>query len=149
MLIPSGYYRVNYDTATWENIREALKANNTEIHPLNRVQIVDDTLNLARGELLDYNLALSIVQYLEDETNYLPWYAALNNFIYVQRRFTTSQLDVFKVIRMREMKIRRLTLNSNSRRDTLSVWLTTYTTFSDSTADQPIQGWTFTTELTS
>ncbi|KAG4070580.1 hypothetical protein HA402_011967 [Bradysia odoriphaga] len=92
----TGYYRVNYDTATWENIRQALKTNNTDIHVLNRAQIVDDALNLARGELLDYNLALSIVQYLEEETNYLPWYAVFNNFVYVQRRLTTSQLDLYK-----------------------------------------------------
>lgn len=94
----AGYYRVNYDTMTWQNISKALKTNgHSDIHVLNRAQIVDDTLNLARGELLDYKLALSIVQYLEGERNYLPWLAAFNNLIYVQRRFTDSQLDVYKV----------------------------------------------------
>lgn len=94
----AGYYRVNYDTATWENIGKALKTNGfSDIHVLNRAQIVDDVLNLARGELLDYKLALSIVQYLEQETNYLPWLAVFNNLLYVQRRFKTEQTDVYKV----------------------------------------------------
>ncbi|KAJ6645268.1 Membrane alanyl aminopeptidase, partial [Pseudolycoriella hygida] len=92
----TGYYRVNYDTATWENISKALKTNSySDIHVLNRAQVVDDTLNLARGELLDYKLALSILQYIEGETNYLPWLAAFNNLIYIQRRFSAEQLNVY------------------------------------------------------
>lgn len=95
-----GFYRVNYDTATWENISKALKTNTySDIHVLNRAQIVDDSLNLARGELLDYKLALSLLQYLEGETSYLPWLAAFNNLIYVERRFTSAESDVYRVSR--------------------------------------------------
>lgn len=97
--IISGYYRVNYDTATWKNLTEALKASNySGIHVVNRAQIVDDSLNLARSGLLDYDLALRNLQYMEQETHYLPWAAFFMNFEYVRWRFTAEQTDVYAVI---------------------------------------------------
>uniref|UniRef100_A0A0A1XS95 Aminopeptidase n=1 Tax=Zeugodacus cucurbitae TaxID=28588 RepID=A0A0A1XS95_ZEUCU len=83
----SGYYRVNYDANTWDAIHKALhSANWGGIHELNRAQIVDDLLNIARSGILSYDKALEVLEYLESETNYLPWTSAFNGFSYINIR---------------------------------------------------------------
>lgn len=61
-------------------------------------QIIDDLLNLARAEYVNYTLALETVQYLETEAHYIPWLAALNNLAFVYKRIEAKDLDVYKVI---------------------------------------------------
>lgn len=93
----AGYYRVNYDNTTWTAIGNALKADgHSNIHVINRAQIVDDILNLARAGIVDYWQALTITQYLEKEENYIPWLTAFNNLVYVSRRFTDAELTKYK-----------------------------------------------------
>jgi aminopeptidase N len=50
-----------------------------------RVQLVDDVLGLAWTGELHYATALSIVDYLQRETEFLPWRAALRNFEVLDR----------------------------------------------------------------
>lgn len=93
----TGYYRVNYDNNTWTAIGNALKdEGHSGIHVLNRAQIVDDILNLARADYIDYYQALNVVQYMEKEDNYLPWTAALQNLNYIARRLSNDELVKFK-----------------------------------------------------
>lgn len=81
-----GYYRVNYDDTLWSALETALKSDNFNgIHVLNRAQIVDDALNLARAGQLSYSTALNIVSYLENETEYYPWYSTFTAFTYLYR----------------------------------------------------------------
>ena len=47
------------------------------IHVINRAQIMDDALNLAKSDLLDYETALSVTGYLSKEVEYVPWASAL------------------------------------------------------------------------
>lgn len=87
----SGYYRVNYDSTLWSALETALKSDNFDgIHVLNRAQIVDDALNLARAGQLSYGTALSIASYLEKETEYYPWYSAFTALSYLYRRIGSS-----------------------------------------------------------
>lgn len=75
----SGYYRVNYDTNLWTLLRLQLNYFNfTSIHVLNRAQLVDDSLNLAQANRIDYGIALGILQYLSRETDHIPWAAVSN-----------------------------------------------------------------------
>ncbi|KAK7063250.1 hypothetical protein SK128_000615 [Halocaridina rubra] len=83
----TGYYRVNYDSATWKMLHEQLKSNHSVIHLINRAQLLDDALNLARGGLLDYPTALTITAYLEKEYDFVPWSSALMNFDYLKDMF--------------------------------------------------------------
>lgn len=93
----AGYYRVNYDNNTWTAIGKALKADShSNIHTINRAQIVDDILNLARAGMVDYWQALTVIQYLEKEENYIPWLSAFNNLLYISRRFTNAELPKYK-----------------------------------------------------
>ena len=47
------------------------------IHVVNRAQIMDDALNLAKSGLLEYDTALSVTGYLSKEVEYIPWKASL------------------------------------------------------------------------
>lgn len=77
----SSYYRVNYDTYLWNLLRVHLNFYDfTHIHVLNRAQIVDDSLNLAQADRLDYGIALGILKYLSHETDHIPW-AAVNDLL--------------------------------------------------------------------
>ncbi|GFY39305.1 aminopeptidase Ey [Trichonephila inaurata madagascariensis] len=78
-----GYYRANYDADNWNLILEQLLENHTKIHVINRAQILNDILNLARSDEVDYALALNMTKYLFFETEYLPWQAAFTAFKYL------------------------------------------------------------------
>lgn len=76
-----GFYRVNYDANNWFHIIMALNSPNfRQIHVLNRAQLVDDALTLAFDGYLSYDVALSVVSYLFQETDYIPWYPAVIHF---------------------------------------------------------------------
>lgn len=50
----TGYYRVNYDDQNWALLTTQLRDDHPVIHVINRAQIIDDALNLARaGELIN------------------------------------------------------------------------------------------------
>lgn len=51
---------------------------------------------MARADYVNYWQALSIVQYLEKEENYIPWLAAFNNLLYVSRRIPAANLNKYK-----------------------------------------------------
>ena len=79
----AGYYRVNYDDQNWRLIIQQLKNDHTKIHVINRAQIIDDVLNIARAGLLKYEVALEVTSYLKNEKDYLPWAAALSGIEYL------------------------------------------------------------------
>ncbi|XP_063707019.1 membrane alanyl aminopeptidase-like [Culicoides brevitarsis] len=82
-----GFYRVNYDEENWKNIRTALKSeNHGKIHLLNRAMIVDDLFNFARNGILSYDFVMSIVDYVREEKNYIPWVPMFNGLSYLSRR---------------------------------------------------------------
>ena len=91
---------MNYDDANWRLLGNKLRdpANFREIAVPNRAQLVDDALNLARAGLLNYSLALDMTRYLEHETEYIPWKAALSALHYIDSMFATSgHYDKLKV----------------------------------------------------
>lgn len=93
-----GYYRVNYDTDSWTKISQALRSENFGgIHVLNRAQIVDDLFNLARAGVVKYDAALEILNYLQDETEYAPWLAAVNGLTTLSRRIHYEDDEKFAV----------------------------------------------------
>lgn len=81
----TGYYRVNYDAANWKLIIHHLNDRQRfhEIAQSNRAQLIDDAMNLARADLLDYSTALDVTKYLSHETDYVPWKTAINNLLYI------------------------------------------------------------------
>ncbi|XP_030370710.1 membrane alanyl aminopeptidase [Scaptodrosophila lebanonensis] len=87
----TGYYRVNYTESNWNGIRKALYESSWGgISELNRAQVVDDLFNLARSSGITYDLALGVLEYLETETNYIPWTSAFNGYNFLAIRLGTD-----------------------------------------------------------
>ncbi|XP_017792514.1 PREDICTED: aminopeptidase N-like [Habropoda laboriosa] len=87
----AGYYRVNYDEENWVSLTKYLRSpdyNNVDV--INRAQLIDDALNMARSNRLNYTVALSLSLYLKNETNYVPWQAAFRNLNFLQNMMRTS-----------------------------------------------------------
>ncbi|KAL6262287.1 hypothetical protein P5V15_007381 [Pogonomyrmex californicus] len=95
----TGYYRVNYDRANWQMIIKQLnKQNFKDISTINRAQLIDDALNLARAGKLDYTIAFDVTSYLAHEIEYLPWKAAFNAMDYLNDMLIKTQgYDKFRL----------------------------------------------------
>lgn len=95
----TGYYRVNYDKENWQMLIKQLNQGNfKEVSTINRAQLIDDALNLARTGKLNYSTALDVTSYLVRETEYLPWKAALTAMSYLNSMLIKFQgYDKFRV----------------------------------------------------
>ena len=92
---------MNYDLTNWKLLTEYLTDRDqfSQIGVINRAQLMDDALSLARAGLLDYSTALDVTQYLTNELEYLPWKSALNAFTYIDTMLLkTGNYDKFKVL---------------------------------------------------
>ena len=59
---------------------------------VNRAQVIDDALNLAKSDIIDYETALSMTEYLHKEQDYVPWKAALNGKIMIFQLLNKSEI---------------------------------------------------------
>lgn len=59
-------------------------------------KIIDDALRIASVSYLSYEKALHIVQYLQNETDYIPWKAAFDNFEFILNRFKPTEARTFE-----------------------------------------------------
>ena len=62
------------------------------IPDINRGQIINDAWNLARAGLLDMDVALQTVEYLDQEIGYVPWRAAKRELGYVNDMLSRTEL---------------------------------------------------------
>nr|XP_027223195.1 aminopeptidase N-like [Penaeus vannamei] len=60
----TGYYRVNYDDHNWGLLIQQLRDDHKVIHVVNRAQIIDDAMNLARTEKGPWTSGISNVGYV-------------------------------------------------------------------------------------
>lgn len=87
-----GYYRANYDLKNWKLLINQLQNDHKVIHVINRAQILDDALDLAKAGLLDYDLALNTTLYLSKEEEYVPWEAAMHSLSYLDLMLCRSTI---------------------------------------------------------
>merc|ERR1719153_1277968 len=114
----TGYYRVNYDQQNWALLVEQLLRNHTAIHVNNRAQIIDDAFNLARANLLDYETALSVTEYLHKEVDYVPWNSALSGLAYIDTMLKrTPAYGDFKRFMLKRIEPIFTKLGFNARED--------------------------------
>lgn len=94
----SGFYRVDYDDNTWDEIKKLLEGDDGKnIHPVNRAAFIDDLMSFARAGERDYKFALDHIEFLEKEEHYLPWLSAFNSFSFLTSRLDNEALADFKV----------------------------------------------------
>lgn len=80
------------------NLIKQLNSTPTDIHVLNRAQLIDDAFTLARAGHLNYSVPLHISKYLKKENNTIPWYTAMNRFNYlIERMPSTGRYKNIKV----------------------------------------------------
>nr|CAD7454244.1 unnamed protein product [Timema tahoe] len=99
MCFLSGFYRVNYDEMNWRLLIGQLQDRDRfqQIGVINRAQLLDDALNLARAGLLNYSTALDVTKYLSTELEYLPWKAAFTGLGYINNMLIkTGNYDKLK-----------------------------------------------------
>ncbi|XP_029162256.1 aminopeptidase N-like [Nylanderia fulva] len=85
----TGYYRVNYDPENWRRIARYLKSENyTNIHVLNRAQIIDDAFHLMMEKKLNFSIFWQLASYLpRREKDYIAWYPMIKAFEYMSNYF--------------------------------------------------------------
>lgn len=89
----TSYYRVNYDNGLWMSIIEQLNKPGEEyakINVVNRAQLIDDSLSMARAGRVKYSVPLGIMNYLSKEVDYIPWVAANRGFSVMNRMLTST-----------------------------------------------------------
>lgn len=90
---------MNYNTHNWLLLQKQLKFNFNVIPVNNRAQILNDALELAALNRLDYSIALGMTKYLVDERDYVPWAACLQSFEGIKIiTANTHYREVYKVI---------------------------------------------------
>ncbi|KYM93914.1 Thyrotropin-releasing hormone-degrading ectoenzyme [Cyphomyrmex costatus] len=81
----AGYYRVNYETDNWRNIANYLNDinNYTNIHVLNRAQLIDDAFYFLNIGQLQLSVFLNLAEYLQYETDYVAWFPMFKGLEYI------------------------------------------------------------------
>lgn len=82
----TGFYRTLYDDKNWELIATQLQNDHSLVPSITRAQLLSDALNLARSGHMTYDVALDLTTYLDQETEYAPWAAALKAFSFIDAR---------------------------------------------------------------
>ncbi|ROT69088.1 hypothetical protein C7M84_012745 [Penaeus vannamei] len=77
------YRRSTNDDHNWGLPIQQLRDDHKVIHVVNRAQIIDDAMNLARNGQLSYTTALDVLAYLKKERDLLPWTSGISNVGYV------------------------------------------------------------------
>lgn len=88
----SGFYRVLYDKRNWALLVKQLREkNHTEIHPLNRAQLIDDAVHFAKKDLLPFDTVFELLSYLRREKEFIPWATAERALEFLERMLRGSK----------------------------------------------------------
>jgi hypothetical protein len=114
-----GYYRVNYDIQNWRKIARYLKSDNyTNIHVLNRAQIIDDAYHFLVANQLDPITFMDLASYLWQETDFIAW-EPMFNMLYYTEIFCKYPENAFLKV-SGEIRTRNC-IRMNRRNDILSI----------------------------
>uniref|UniRef100_A0A182VK77 Aminopeptidase n=1 Tax=Anopheles merus TaxID=30066 RepID=A0A182VK77_ANOME len=80
----TGYYRVEYEENMLRELIERINKDHTGFEPATRARLIDDTLNIAQSRGGNYDVVLQLLNYLQRETDYVPWAVAYENLRHMQ-----------------------------------------------------------------
>ena len=109
-LAHSGWYRVNYDDTNWNRLIAQLNTDRDRIHPVHRAQILDDSFNLGRSEILPQTKFFDISLYLADEDDALSFVPAFNGLNFMTT-FIEDDLSTFGLYKTYYMDLLTKTYN--------------------------------------
>lgn len=97
-----GYYRVNYDNQSWKAITDQLIRNHKIFSPGDRAHLLDDAVTFTRTHLLNTSVIMDLINYMEKETDYLPWFSATAAFRSIKFKPGDNEIKVLmeKVVRV-------------------------------------------------
>ena len=105
---------MNYDFNNWNMIISQLLSNHQQISIINRAQLLDDSLNMARINALPYAVPLNLIRYLTAERDFLPWYSSLSGLSYLHDMlFRTAGYGDFKVRFITFLYLEAIIINNN------------------------------------
>ncbi|XP_075400037.1 glutamyl aminopeptidase [Tenrec ecaudatus] len=78
-----GFYRVNYEKSTWDQIASNLSTDHKSFSSADRASLIDDAFALARAQVFDYTVALNLTRYLPQELDFLPWQRVISAITYI------------------------------------------------------------------
>ncbi|CAK5081502.1 unnamed protein product [Meloidogyne enterolobii] len=106
-----GYYRIQYDPETYENIICILSTNMTFIDLASRARLLEDAFTIARTGLISFELAFRMSEYLVEEKEYLPLLVFnnhLQHLLLLLRNHNKSYLIRSFILEMLETQFHRL-----------------------------------------
>lgn len=74
-----GPLRVNYDPQNWQMLISTLLHSPKSFATSERTQLIDDVFHLANTQQLSITIALSMLAYIPQETQFLPWQFLVTN----------------------------------------------------------------------
>lgn len=95
----TGYYRIIYDEQNYKLLTESLKEIKApQIDIRQRSQLIDDAHNFARYGRIKFEILLNLMDFLKNETSYLPWFAGNKVLSFLDNRLAdTKEYELFKV----------------------------------------------------
>ncbi|KAI1702387.1 peptidase family m1 domain-containing protein [Ditylenchus destructor] len=82
-----GYYYVQYDAELLQRVSSELLSNFTNLSPVARSRVLDDTFSLAHAGYVSYEGAFNLSNYLSQETESLPWTYVMNHINVISAYF--------------------------------------------------------------
>lgn len=83
---------MNYDEENWNLIIDQLLSKPQVIHPVNRAQLIDDSISLATDKYLCYHVPIKLLKYLDKEIDVIPWFTAVHKFTYLYSLFKFTRM---------------------------------------------------------
>ncbi|XP_062606085.1 endoplasmic reticulum aminopeptidase 2-like [Saccostrea cucullata] len=90
----SGYYRVDYDTDTWNLIIEQLKRNHSVFPKEDRLGLLNDAFELTRNGLLNVTISLEMMRYLTKENEFPLWLNGIRGLRNMMSDLKMGDLDI-------------------------------------------------------
>ncbi|XP_070178504.1 uncharacterized protein [Littorina saxatilis] len=87
-----GYFRVLYDADTWQALIGQLNTDLKVFPALSRGQIINDAWNLAKAGMLNMSVALETLDFLQYDTDLVPWRAFAREMTYVEKMLERTDL---------------------------------------------------------